>query len=175
MTRHGLVYVARVSLRNDFAVGTQGSFSGKFYPTGGYYGGNRVRELHRIVYDYSRPAKSSGWKVGFTTNLRARVVELHAVTRGTVDVVALRVGSMSDETAAHRSLWSLGAELVPHGPSGGGVYGCSREWYRNTDEFNEWIRSFDASWYGSLTYPNDGRLRGLAAVGDVEARLLDYG
>lgn len=172
MTRHGLVYVARVSLRNDFAIGTKGSFSGEFYPAGGYCGGNRVREPWRVVYDYSRPARSVGWKVGFTTNLRTRLIELSAVTSGIVEVVALRAGGVADETAAHRSLRSLRAELVPCGPSGNGVYGCAREWYRDTSEFAAWIRSFCASWRGSITYPNHERQRGLVTVGEVESLVL---
>jgi hypothetical protein len=151
-TRTGLVYVARVKLRNDFAVGVTSYSTGEFIPYRGYLGGGAIFGHGNVVHDRTRPAISDGWKVGFTTNLRLRIVSLTGKSRGPVDVVALKVGPRACEVETHRSLRACGAMLAPQGPSGFNAYGCSREWYRDSPEFRAWLDRFDASWRGSIAY-----------------------
>lgn len=158
MTRrtHGLVYVARVSLRNDFAVGVTSYVTGEFIPYGGYLGGGAIYGHGRVVHDRTRPAVAPGWKVGFTTNLPLRMVSL-AGCCGDVEIVALLAGPRSYEAEAHRSLRDCGAILAPQGPRGYHSYGCVREWYRDSAEFRAWLDRLAASWRGSIVYrPNRG-------------------
>lgn len=148
----GLVYVARVKLHNDFAVGVTSYATGEFIPYRGYLGGNAIYGHGRVVHDRTRPAVSDGWKVGFTTNLRLRMVALAADSGGPVDVVALKVGPRSIEAEEHQYLRAVGAVNAPQGPRGAHQYGCSREWYRDSSEFRSWLDELNASWRGSITY-----------------------
>ena len=158
MTRrtHGLVYVARVSLRNDFAIGVTSYANGEFIPYSGYLGGGAIHGHGRVVHDRTRPAVAPGWKVGFTTNLPLRMVSLSGCC-GDVEIVALLAGPRSCEADAHRSLRECGALLAPQGPRGYHSYGCVREWYRDSQEFRAWLDGLAASWRGSIVYrPNRG-------------------
>mgnify|MGYP001256329725 CR=1 FL=1 len=150
--RVGLVYVARVSLINDFAVGVTSYATGEFIPYRGYLGGGAIYGHGRVVHDRTRPAISDGWKVGFTTNLPQRIVDLAGNVVGGVEVVALRSGPRAYETDAHRSLRDAGAVIAPEGPRGHHSYGCAREWYRDSAEFRAWLNRYDASWRGSIAY-----------------------
>ncbi len=108
--RLGVIYVARVPIRNDLA------------------------------------PLSWGWKIGHTSGLGARMVGLTSEC-GVALLVAVGYGSRPDEIATHRRLRHL---RVPRGPHGGHVVGCSREWYRDSDEFRAWLAAFPAAWRGEI-------------------------
>jgi len=148
----GLLYVARVTVRNDFAIGRRSRFDGTFYPwCGSYMGFCIANSYSEVVYDRTRPAVSAGWKVGFTTNIRLRAISLVGEC-GSLEFVALTTCVRAAETEAHRRLSAMGAPLLPRGPRGLHEYGCSREWYRESDQFNAWLSGVKASWRGSITY-----------------------
>lgn len=168
----GLVYVARVVLRNDLAVGATSYATGEFIPYAGYLGGGAIYGHGEIVLDRNRPIKSTGWKVGFTTNLGLRVVALAGESCGPVNVVALRVCARALEVEAHRELRACGAVLAPMGPRGESRYGCVREWYRDSVEFRRWLSRFGASWRGSLVHQRYSNARASVSARELEARLL---
>lgn len=170
-TKIGLLYVARVTLHNDFAVGVTSYANGEFISYKGYLGGNAIYGHGRVVHDRTRPAVSDGWKVGFTTNLRLRMIALAADSGGPVDVVALKVGPRSIEAEEHQYLRSLGAVNAPQGPCGFHQYGCSREWYRDSPEFRAWLDALDASWRGSIAYQAYSGKSVPASAAATEARL----
>lgn len=150
--RVGLLYVARVAVRDDFAIGRRSRYDGRFYPWRGVYTGSCIENGYTdVVYDYTRPAKSMGWKVGFTTNIRVRANALVAEC-GAMEFVALTACGRRAESNAHCHLASMGAPLLPCGPRGLHGYGHSREWYRESPQFDSWLASSKASWRGSIHY-----------------------
>lgn len=168
----GLVYVARVLVRNDFAIGQSCSWSGKFYPWRGIFTGFTLNNHgRRVVYDQSRPAISYGWKVGFTTNIRTRAISLIGVC-GALEFVALARGYRPDESSAHSELKRRGAHLLPKGPTGYHQYGCSREWYRDSDQFIAWLSEFRADWRGLIAYKSHTGMSVPREVVDIESRLV---
>lgn len=168
----GLVYVARVLVRRDFAIGQRCSWNGEFYPWRGVFTGFTLNNLDRkVVYDQNRPAVSYGWKVGFTTNIRVRTISLIGVC-GALEFVALARGHRHDESSAHAELKQRGAHLLPEGPAGYHQYGCSREWYRDSDQFVAWLSEFKADWRGLIAYKSHSGMTVPRVLADIESHLI---
>lgn len=168
----GLLYVARVTVRDDFAIGRRSRYDGSFYPWRGLFRGQCIENQYsEVVYDRTRPALSSGWKVGFTTNIRTRAISLVGEC-GSLEFVALVTCSRPAETNAHARLSAMGAALLPEGPRGRHQYGCSREWYRDSLEFRAWLDTMDASWRGSVSYQRHSGEPVPREICFIEARLV---
>ena len=80
-----------------------------------------------------------GWKVGFTTHMRQRAIDLVSVSRD-VEFVAATHGRRRDESNIHRA-------LRHHALSGG------REWYPDSDEVRAYLTALSFAWRGSVRWP----------------------
>ena len=128
--RPGWIYVARTLLRE--------------YPTKSVSVGWNGRELRH--HDYSaEPTEFYGWKVGRTTNLPQRAIDLVGSCRD-LTFVAIAPGTHKDEVAIHRE----GIGERAYGGACGRGWGCSREWYLDTAQFRAWLNAFPAVWRGEI-------------------------
>jgi hypothetical protein len=90
----------------------------------------------RVLLPAAMASGAYGWKVGFTTHMRQRAIDLVSVSRD-VEFVAATHGRRRDESNIHRA-------LRHHALSGG------REWYPDSDEVRAYLAALPFAWRGSV-------------------------